>query len=114
MSASKCIGWWQQSGLGRQAMHNLELEIAGDQLSGSGTDIIAPFTFRGRLRPDGYVELIKQYKQLHSVLYVGQYDGEGTLFGTWDISGYQGTWSIKILGPPDAAAREIQEIQPQT
>ena len=112
MSANKCVGWWQQAGFGRQSMHNLELYIADQQLSGSGTDIIAAFTLQGRLRPDGYVEIIKQYERRHWVLYVGQYDGEGTLYGTWEVGGSQGEWSIKILGPAEHRSLEIQEIEP--
>ena len=111
MRACKCVGWWQQHGLGRQLMHGLQLTIDGKSIRGSGLDIIAPFTFAGHLRSDGAVEMIKQYVGLHSVLYVGQYDGEGSLYGTWDISGYQGKWLIRFERPVTESL-EIEEILP--
>ncbi|MEZ6149344.1 MAG: hypothetical protein R3C09_04410 [Pirellulaceae bacterium] len=49
------------------------------------------------MRSDGTVEFVKQYTGRHTVLYVGQYDGEGTFYGTWDIDGYRGQWSIKVI-----------------
>ena len=94
-------------------MNDLVLSIHGTAISGSGSDIIAPFQFNGRLRDDGSVELIKKYDRKHSVLYVGQYDGEGTLSGDWDISGYRGEWSIKFVEPVGGDAFEIQEIVPE-
>jgi hypothetical protein len=91
-----CTGWWQQRGFGRQAMNNLKIDFRGPTIFGQGSDIIAPFTITGKLRPDGSVEIIKKYDQRHTVLYVGTYDGEGSLTGRWDIGGYQGEWSIRL------------------
>ncbi|MBX3423274.1 MAG: hypothetical protein KF752_17080 [Pirellulaceae bacterium] len=93
----QCSGWWQQHGYGRQPMHELQLDFRGPSIIGQGRDLIAAFTLAGKLRPDGGVELIKQYQHRHSVLYVGTYDGEGTLSGRWDISGHQGQWTIRLL-----------------
>ncbi len=93
-------------------MHNLQLDIAPEDMSGAGLDMVGRFTLHGRCRPDGHVEFLKQYEGAHAVLYVGTYDGEGTFFGTWDISGYRGDWSIKILGPTTDKSDEIQEILP--
>ena len=109
-----CIGWWQQSGFGRQPMQRLHLVIEQDQVSGSGEDIIASFTLQGRIRADGALEMIKQYHQRHSVLYVGRYDGEGCLHGTWDISGSQGKWSIRLLRPASPSSDEIFDILPES
>lgn len=86
--------------------------VHGDRVVGSGSDIIAPFTLSGKIRADGTLELIKHYERRHSVLYVGRYDGEGTLSGTWDISGYQGQWSIRFVKPVSGEANEIREIGP--
>lgn len=97
MSRCKCIGWWQQEGYGRQPMHQLQISFQQSQIAGSGVDMIAPFTLTGNLRSDGTVEFVKQYTGRHTVLYVGQYDGEGTFYGTWDIDGYRGQWSIKVI-----------------
>ena len=54
------------------------------QVSGAGIDIVGPFQFTGRLEVEGgVVALIKQYLGKHRVDYVGEFDGEGTLHGTW-------------------------------
>ena len=112
MSRCKCIGWWQQEGYGRQPMHQLQIAFQGSHIEGSGVDLIAPFTLTGNLRSDGAVEIVKQYSGRHTVLYVGQYDGEGTLYGDWDIDGYRGLWSIKLLqlDPVDADREEYDEV----
>ena len=110
MSQCKCIGWWQQTGYGRQPMHDLRIEFDNSRVVGSGTDMIAPFTLSGKLRPDGAVEIVKQYLGRHTVLYVGQYDGEGTFHGTWDIEGYQGSWSIKVVAPEQGDEQTFDEI----
>ncbi len=106
-----CDGWWQQRGLGRQPMRNLALTFDDKQIHGRGVDIVAPFTLAGKIREDGAVELVKQYRNRHSVLYVGQYDGEGLLYGQWDIDGFRGQWSIKLLRPSHPAmADDIQDL----
>jgi hypothetical protein len=112
MSRCKCIGWWQQEGYGRQPMHQLHIAFQQSQIVGSGVDMIAPFTLTGNLRSDGVVEIVKQYTGRHTVLYVGQYDGEGTLYGDWDIDGYRGLWSIKLLqlDQADSEREEYDEV----
>lgn len=107
----ECSGWWQQRGFGRQPMNELVLNFRGPSIIGHGRDVIAPFSMAGKVRPDGSVEILKQYRDRHSVLYVGTYDGEGLLNGRWDIGGYQGEWSIKLLKPTQASSDDdIQEI----
>ena len=91
-------------------MHELRLDFDDSHVVGSGVDIIAPFELKGRLRTDGTVEMVKHYLDRHTVLYVGEYDGEGTFHGTWDIDGHQGQWSIKVLGLEAAADEPVQEI----
>jgi hypothetical protein len=91
-------------------MHDLQLEFSASAIVGSGHDMIAPFRLSGRLRADGTVEIVKQYVDRHTVFYVGQYDGEGTFHGTWDINGYQGLWSIKVVGLTESDADEHDEI----
>ena len=41
----QCDGWWDEVGYGRQPMLQLGLRITGRQITGSGTDIVGPFTF---------------------------------------------------------------------
>ena len=110
MSRCECIGWWQQQGYGRQPMHQLVVHFQESKIAGRGYDLIAPFTLRGELRDDGTVEIVKQYAARHTVLYVGQYDGEGTFYGTWDIDGHQGQWSIKVVRPEGQAEIQDQRI----
>jgi len=120
MSEIQCTGWWQQSGYGRQPMRQLCLnfsgndvsgnDVSGNTITGQGIDVIAPFTLAGRVREDGAVEILKQYFRRHSVLYVGQYDGEGLFYGHWDIQGQRGEWSIKLLRSNSTEADDIQEI----
>ncbi len=105
----ECAGWWQQAGLGRQEMEQLKISMHGKRFSGFGTDIVSDFELQGRFRTDGYVEILKQYRDRHVVVYVGQYDGEGILSGEWDISGYRGKWSIRLMRPLSAES-DIQEL----
>lgn len=107
----ECAGWWEQFGMGRQPMTDLVMEFHGRAITGAGCDVIEKFTLSGNIRQDGSVELMKQYNHRHSVLYVGVYDGEGTFNGRWDIGGYQGEWSIRLLKPRHSSTEEdIQEI----
>ncbi|MFK7737766.1 MAG: hypothetical protein AB8B50_17160 [Pirellulaceae bacterium] len=114
MSQCACSGWWQQTGFGRQMVSELKLSFQGQKLSGTGVDVIAPFDLNGTLGPDGTVEILKQYEHRHSVVYVGQYDGEGTLYGTWAIGGDRGEWSIHLDRTRIDAEMAIQEVQPIT
>lgn len=107
----ECSGWWQQAGFGKQPMRGLTLEFCGPTIIGKGADIIASFTISGKLRPDGSVEILKKYDRRHSVLYVGTYDGEGSMNGKWDIAGVQGKWSIRLnRSSVDQADLSIQDI----
>ncbi len=107
----ECNGWWEQRGYGRQQMSELVLDFRGPTILGQGRDIIAPFTLMGKVREDGGVEILKQYSNRHCVLYVGNYDGEGTMNGRWDISGFQGEWSIRLLKSESSADDDdIQDI----
>ncbi len=110
MSEIQCAGWWQQSGYGQQPMRQLCLNFTGNTITGQGIDVIAPFTLAGQVREDGAVEILKHYIRRHSVLYVGQYDGEGLFYGHWDIQGQRGEWSIKLLRSNSTEADDIQEI----
>lgn len=93
-------------------MRDLSLDFRGPTILGQGTDIVAPFQLSGKVRSDGSVELLKRYQGRHQVLYVGTYDGEGTLCGRWDIAGHQGEWSIRLLSPNQPTSDDdIQEIR---
>lgn len=106
----ECVGWWQQRGLGRQPMLDLILDFQGPTFNGHGRDVVANFTMSGSVRQDGSVEILKRYRHRHSVLYVGHYDGEGTLNGRWDIEGHQGEWSIRLLKSSGSQKDDIQDF----
>ncbi len=84
-SNGRWCGYWEQVSWGRQPMHELSLRFEDGVVTGEGHDIIAPFLFRGTISADGKVHLIKKYLGRHEVVYEGDYDGEGTIFGTWSI-----------------------------
>ena len=104
-SGIPCDGWWHQELFGRQPMDDLRLKFDGGGISGSGRDIIGPFTFRGRIDEQGHVAMIKQYIGQHSVDYIGTYDGEGLLYGEWHIGNSKDRWLIRIKGSPAGAAQ---------
>lgn len=93
-------------------MESLLLEIDGDRIRGEGQDIVAPFTLDGHLSTDGLARIRKQYVGQHQVLYVGQFDGEGTFRGTWDIQGYRGEWLIRLTAAVDSQRAPIEEFSP--
>ena len=105
--AATCTGWWEQSGLGRQTMTDLQLRFEGGRILGAGSDIIGAFSISGELH-EGSVSLHKQYVNAHAVIYTGTFDGEGTLTGVWSIFGVGGRWLIRVLS--DQRDTEIVDL----
>ena len=101
---------------GRQPMEELQVVIEGRELRGSGVDIFGPFSLRGIIGETGVVAIQKRYVGRHLVEYVGEFDGEGSMSGTWRIDDWEGgRWMIAITrGESDnsdhAAAEEPAEI----
>lgn len=110
MQLVRCDGWWEQQGLGRQLMTNLQLGFRDGEIIGQGEDVIGEFVLSGRLK-DGQTTLLKQYIGAHQVNYPGSFDGEGTLQGLWSINEIGGRWLIKIVGSA-TAANPIEIIEP--
>ncbi len=108
----ECDGWWEQNGLGRQAMSDLELSFDGRSIRGRGYDIIGLFELDGLVDERSLVELNKHYLGKHSVLYQGVYDGEGTFSGIWQIGAYHGKWLIKISRQHGIDNQPIVEFAP--
>lgn len=95
------IGYWEQEGYGRQPMEDLILQFGNGGICGQGRDIIGHFKFAGQMAPDGRVLLNKQYIGQHDVLYEGQYDGEGTIFGQWSIGPWhRGDFLLRMSRSP--------------
>jgi len=109
-----CEGWWEQAEHGRQPMLDLRIQVAGGRITGSGRDMVGPFTFTGTLSATGQVAMIKQYIGQHRVDYLGSYDGEGTMWGHWRIACWYGRWLITIRRgwAERAGAEAIQELVP--
>ncbi len=108
----ECEGWWEQARFGRQQMSNLQLEYRGLVIRGHGTDIVGPFTLFGAFEPEGSLRLVKQYLNRHTVNYRGVFDGEGCLFGVWNIGTDNGRWSIRLLRVQSAGSIEPSSIEP--
>ena len=73
------------------------MQFASGRLFGSGHDMVGVFTFAGTISPQGHVAMVKQYLGRHSVVYIGNYDGEGLMKGEWDLGGFgSGRWLIRI------------------
>jgi hypothetical protein len=102
-----CDGWWEQRGFGRQPMHQLQLSFAGGMIRGAGVDIVGPFLFDGTLSHGGDVAMVKKYVGKHRVNYVGKYDGEGLMWGMWNIGPFKGPWAIRLQPGGEMAADEV-------
>ncbi len=104
-------GYWEQGAFGRQPMEPLELRFENGRIEGEGRDCVGPFTFSGQYTENGAVVLVKQYLERHAVMYQGQHDGEGTIFGQWSIGEYySGNFALTPLvkrASTDAPIREL-------
>lgn len=78
-------GYWEQEGIGRQTMRDLELSFESGAVRGQGSDAVGLFAFEGHYNSQGAVVLVKKYLGQHNVIYRGTYDGEGTIYGKWNI-----------------------------
>jgi hypothetical protein len=105
-------GYWEQPIFGRQPMHDLMLSFSNGTISGQGRDVIGRFTFSGTYDTQGNVQMTKQYLGRHQVLYVGHYDGEGTIFGNWSIVFSRGPFVLSLADHSVAEHAVIQDIVP--
>lgn len=105
-------GFWVQEFWGRQAMTPFFLAFSAGKVNGKGKDIIGPFHFSGEYDEEtGQIHLIKQYLGKHSVLYIGNPDGEGCIQGTWHIGGfYKGPFLIRPAVQKPRGDEPIQEM----
>ncbi|WP_425614774.1 hypothetical protein NA78x_004653 [Anatilimnocola sp. NA78] len=113
-AALPCEGWWDEIGLGRQAMEELKLRIVAGKVTGSGWDVVGPFTFHGTISEAGTVAMIKQYIGQHQVQYLGNYDGEGSMFGSWRLGNLSDHWAIRFTRPlttPTTVGDDVPELR---
>lgn len=103
-------GFWEQQFYGRQFMEDFTLRFADGIVSGGGKDIIGLFVVKGEYT-DGQINFVKQYVGRHKVIYTGQYDGEGSIHGTWVIPGdTKGPFSLSPSPYQSKPDDPIQEI----
>jgi hypothetical protein len=91
-------------------MQDVVLSFADGVISGEGYDCIGRFEFRGNCDPQGVVVMLKQYVGSHQVLYQGQYDGEGTMFGHWTIGPVDSGEFLLSLASEEGASTELAEL----
>jgi hypothetical protein len=104
-------GYWDQLGYGRQLMHRLRLHFVDGRITGGGRDLIGEFVFAGTYDAHGQVRLTKHYLGKHTVDYQGEYDGEGTLFGRWNIGDqWHGTFALTPVRPKLDVDRPIVDL----
>lgn len=104
-------GHWDQRGFGRQDMHDVTLTFRNDQLTGKGWDCVGQFTLSGTVLPDNKVRITKNYEGRHSVVYLGEHDGEGTISGAWALFGDNGTFALRPAGGFRGEGAPIQELR---
>lgn len=100
-----CRGWWEQVFYGRQPMDPLAVTFDGRRIDGRGSDVVGSFALEGFVAADGRVSIEKRYLGRHSVMYEGQCDGEGKLWGVWALAGYNGRWMIELGRAPGGGDR---------
>ena len=105
-------GYWEQKLWGRQVMHNVVLRFNHGAIRGEGVDCVGRFTFDGTHDAHGFVVMVKQYLGKHQVLYRGQFDGEGTIFGRWSIWPFDSGEFVLTVARDGASSAQIEEIVP--
>jgi hypothetical protein len=106
--ASSGDGWWQRGDGEREPLTEIQLFFYGDRsTSGSGIDSRGFFDFLGTWLEDGRVTIRKNnFGPFPADKLIGEYDGEGTLWGTWTSDEGSGSWLIRLseLKPSDNEA----------
>ena len=109
--ASAGDGWWQCGDGDRIPLTEIELYFCDGDFSGSGIDSRDSrgfFFLHGTWLEGGRVAIRKEPlvpAPLENL--VGEYDGEGTMWGTWTSDEGAGAWLIRVFGevrPPDHEA----------
>ncbi len=104
-------GYWDQEVWGRQPMGPLQLRFRSGKIEGEGRDIIGRFTFEGDYDDEGTIRLVKHYLGRHQVFYRGVYDGEGTIFGEWQIPPlWSGSFALAPVANKAPADLPIEDL----
>lgn len=112
-STTRWQGYWEQRIWGgRQAMHDVVLWFDNGALRGEGVDCVGRFTFDGTHDANGSVVMVKQYLGKHQVLYRGEFDGEGTIFGRWSIWPFDAGEFVLTIARDEAIVRRSRKSYP--
>jgi len=108
-------GFWVQEFYGRQPMREFELRFENGNIVGGGKDVVGRFTFSGAYDvKTGRLLMVKQYLGKHSVRYLGEPDGEGSIQGMWEITTrtgvLRGTFQLRPVIRRPRGDEPIQEI----
>lgn len=95
--------------MGRQPMEGLLVVIEDGRLTGSGVDVVGPFTLEGTCDAEAGVVLVKEYLGAHQVGYWGEYDGASRLWGRWRVGFDGGRWEIRIRSDGSTAEEATVE-----
>ena len=115
---------------GKRHPTELKLTFADGTMTGSGRDVVGPFTIQGRYEVvEGKCRWVKHYHGKHDVYYSGFNEGKG-IWGTWDIPNALGVvwnggfhiWPAGMGDPtqqvlhaeadPPAVVEEAGELEP--
>jgi hypothetical protein len=92
-------GWWQSGDGDRMPITDVQLFFYDGRISGSGIDADGVFALKGTWLEGGHLNIRKHYGILPGADMVGEYDGEGTMFGTWQSDDDKsGSWAIVMTG----------------
>ena len=101
-------GWWQSGDAAREPLTEIQLFFYETDFSGSGIDSRGVFQLSGTWLQAGRVAIRKlNFGPFPEDNLIGEYDGEGTMWGTWTSAEGSGSWLIRISGdlkPPDNEA----------
>jgi hypothetical protein len=108
--SSAANGWWQIGNGDRAPITDVQLFFYEGRFSGSGIDQTGCFALHGKWLDGVNLSIRKHYGAIPGANLIGEYDGEGTMFGTWTSDdGQTGSWSIRMTGeiqPPNEAVLE--------
>src|SRR5262249_34673343 len=91
-------GWWQIGDGERRPITHVQLFFYEGRFSGSGIDDRGPFALHGKWLDGPNLAIRKHYGPIPDADLIGEYDGEGTMFGTWTSDGKSGAWAITMTG----------------
>lgn len=92
-------------------MDGLLVVVEKERITGSGIDMVGPFTFSGVVDADATVHLVKEYMGQHLVDYIGHYDGDSRLWGHWRLNQLHGSWEIRIKSNGTEKGQEEEETE---